>query len=233
MADDNLVLTPGGYRDRSLVHHIPPGHVLDFADGRMVMTDLKTNISQEIPPSEAKGPTLGDGWISFTSWRNTASTPLTQFTSGWQVPQAPTTQNGQTIFLFNAIQPPPGNAILQPVLQWGSSAAGGGPYWSLASWYLGGSGHNFHTDLVRVDVDTVLLGVMNLTGRNENLFNYDCQFSGYTATRLSITNVAQLTDCFETLEAYTVSECGDYPASPSTQFFFIQVDSGNLGQSPE
>ena len=32
---DNLVLTPGGYRDASLVHHLPPGSVLSTANGRL------------------------------------------------------------------------------------------------------------------------------------------------------------------------------------------------------
>ena len=56
--------------------------------------------------------------------------------------------HGQTIFLFNGIEPGDFSHILQPVLQWGPSAAGGGASWSVASWYVGG-GNAFHTNLVR------------------------------------------------------------------------------------
>ena len=34
------------------------------------------------------------------------------------------------------MEPADTSAVLQPVLQWGVSAAGGGNYWAIASWYL-------------------------------------------------------------------------------------------------
>ena len=44
----------------------------------------------------------------------------------------------RTIFLFNGIQN--STSIYQPVLQWGPSAAGGGNFWTVASWYVDGAG---------------------------------------------------------------------------------------------
>ena len=229
MAENTLVLTPGGYRDRSLVHHVPPGHVLDFADGRTAIRNLKTDIATEVPPSKAKGPTLEQGWIASACWVNDTQSPLTQFCSGWQVPKPPTAQDDQVIYLFNGLQPPGGYAILQPVLQWGVSAAGGGAYWSIASWYVVSSGPSFHTNAVPVDVDEVLLGKITLTNRQGAFFSYNCQFSGYPQTELNIVNYPELSCCFEALEAYSMTQCPNYPASPSTRFFFIQVDYGNVG----
>ena len=56
--------------------------------------------------------------------------------------------------------------IDQPVLQWGSSAAGGGKRWSVASWYADSpTGVSFHTDLVDVSVGQSLTGIMWLTGQ--------------------------------------------------------------------
>ena len=47
----------------------------------------------------------------------------------WQVPPPPSVQDsGEVVFLFNGIQNYGTNfGILQPVLQWGVSAAGAGP----------------------------------------------------------------------------------------------------------
>ena len=69
---------------------------------------------------------------------------MSRLTTEWTVPPAPATQNGQTIFLFPGIQN--STMIYQPVLQWGPSAAGGGNYWAVASWYVDGQGgHSFCT----------------------------------------------------------------------------------------
>ena len=86
--------------------------------------------------------------------------------STWTVPPAPSTDSGQTIFLFNGIQNYGTNyGILQPVLQWGPSAAGGGSYWSIASWYVTSGGDAFHTTLIQVDEGDVLIGLMTFTGQ--------------------------------------------------------------------
>jgi hypothetical protein len=226
---DNLVLTPCGFRDKSLVHHVPLGHVLNFQDDRMLITDLRTNISTEIPPSKAKVPALSDGWITDVEWTNVTGAPLFQFASGWQVPQPPQTNSGQTIFLFNAMESN-GNSILQPVLQWGPSAAGGGPNWAVASWYISEQGHTFYTELAPVMNDQILLGEITLIRRQNNNFSYNCAFSGLPATNLYINDFPELTCCYETLEGYNLTQCSDYPNMPSTRFFFIQVNNGIYGK---
>src|SRR5205823_6555965 len=105
----------------------------------------------------------------------------------------------------------PSKAILQPVLQWGVSAAGGGPYWSVASWFVDSSGHAFHTTLVPVSVGDVLVGEMLLTRRSENAFTYVAQFQGIAETSLEIQSADELVWCNETLEAYSITACSDYP----------------------
>ena len=81
-------------------------------------------------------PAFGTGWITYASWTNDTGTPVSRFATTWTVPPEPRTANGQTIFLFNGIQN--STMIYQPVLQWGPSAAGGGSYWAVASWYADG-----------------------------------------------------------------------------------------------
>ena len=54
--------------------------------------------------------------------------------------------------------------IYPPVLQWGPSAAGGGNYWAVASWYADGQGGQaFYSQLVQVsNPGDILVGIMTL-----------------------------------------------------------------------
>lgn len=164
--------------------------------------NLRTKALRDVPevfvrPGEVPG--FGSGWITYAYWLNTTGQPVTEFRSTWQVPPAPTTQSGQTIFLFNGIDPAnPSAPILQPVLQWGGSAAGGGSYWSVASWYVLGNGQAFHTNLVPVSVGDTIAGIMTLESRSGGLFNYKSEFQGIAGTTLPIQNVAELVWCNET-----------------------------------
>ncbi len=133
----------------------------------------------------------------------------------------------QTIFLFNGIQN--STMIYQPVLQGGSSAAGGGPYWSVASWYVDGAGEPAnHSTLVRVNPGDVLTGIMTLTGQTGSQFNCNCQFAGMPDTVLVIQNVQELTWCIQTLEAYALTTCSDYPATTRTAMDVIEIQTGGI-----
>jgi hypothetical protein len=240
-ASEELVLTPGGYRKKSLVHHIEPQHMLDFAkgdvkkmhvSGREVADLGRLEIRKSAEPLMPRNvqhhpgilPALGSGWIAYTSWTNNTGHPVTRFATTWVVPPAPSTDHGQTIFLFNGIQN--STMIYQPVLQWGPSAAGGGSYWAVASWYADGQGGTaFHSNLVRVNPGDVLVGVMTQTGHSGNQFSYNCEFTGIANTGLPITNVQELTWNIETLEAYGVQQCSDYPATNFTSFYAIDLQT--------
>ena len=141
------------------------------------------------------------------------------------MPPEPSNHGSQTVFLFNGIQN--STMIYQPVLQWGPSAAGGGSYWSVASWYADGqNGKSFHTSLQRVAVGQTLTGVMTLTGQSPAGFSYNCEFSGIANTSLPIQNVQELTWCIETLEAYGIKSRADYPATCRTAMRAIELKVG-------
>ncbi|MDQ1536442.1 MAG: hypothetical protein QOE58_835, partial [Actinomycetota bacterium] len=143
---NNLVLTPGGYRDASLVHHVAADTVIDASGGRLrqlsragsVLADHGPMLQRAAGrplhplnvhvPDEKIVPAFGSGWITYASWTNSTGTPVSRFATSWRVPAAPSTSIGQTIFLFNGIQN--STMIYQPVLQWGPSAAGGGANWA-------------------------------------------------------------------------------------------------------
>ena len=246
MAND-LVLTPGGFRPRSAVHLVEPGHSISAAEGMLRILRPGGEVAAEIGQlprrpagvplhpnnvfiPEGLAPALGGGWISYASWTNTTGHPIKSFQTTWLVPPPPLTQSGQTIFLFNGIQN--STMIYQPVLQWGSSAAGGGNYWSIASWYVDGqNGPAFHSQLIPVNPGARLVGVMTLTGQQGSLFSYNCVFQGIANSGYPIQNVEELTYCIQTLEAYSVQKCSDYPAAQRTEMAAIEIQT-TAGQAP-
>jgi len=146
---------------------------------------------------------------------NTGSSPINYFDTTWTVPPAPPKSDGQTIFLFNSIEPQSGDAILQPVLQWGVSAAGGGAYWSIANWW-GYKGVFHHTTLVQVPTGRVLQGIMTLTGQSGSTYNYMSWFNGI-GQGLRVTGVPeQLRWATETLEMYSLKSKSDIPPGQTT-----------------
>lgn len=229
MKNANLVLTPGGFRHKSLVHHIDRDHEVHHSATsrrvRNIHTDQFRAIAEEaILPGQV--PALGSGWICYTGWVNDTGSPITAFRSTWTVPPEPTTGGQQTIFLFNGIDPKnAATGILQPVLQWGASYAGGGQHWSIASWYVSGDGNAYHTDLTQVNVGDRLVGLMTLVGKQGDQFNYVCEFEGIAGTRLAVNSLPELVWCNETLEAYGVTQCSDYPAVDRTTFSSIDVQT--------
>jgi hypothetical protein len=91
---EELVLTPGGYRLKSLVNKIEPGHALRLAEGRLLEIHPSGKILNDfgrIPPRSAGiplmpgnvfllppdllrplelVPALGTGWIAYAGWTN-------------------------------------------------------------------------------------------------------------------------------------------------------------------
>jgi hypothetical protein len=226
------VLTPGGFRHPALVHRIDAGHVIDAASSRLRLLRRDADEVVEVPhvsvqPGDVPG--FGTGWITYAYWQNRTGQPVTDFITRWRVPKAPTSSSGQTIFLFNGIDPSnPSQAILQPVLQWGVSAAGGGNYWAVASWFVDNSGHAFHTNLVQVSEGDLLDGHMALTGQAPNSFSYSSEFTGIANTMLQVQTADELVWCNQTLEAYAITSCSDYPADTLTHMGQIDIRTGQL-----
>jgi hypothetical protein len=242
---EELVLTPGGFRPKSLVHLIEAGHTLRIKDSQIQKVHPSGKIVQVYPeiayrssreplmPGNVnvparKVPSLGSGWITYAYWNNGTGTPISSFATTWVVPPPPSSQDGQLIFLFNGIQN--STMIYQPVLQWGpGSAAGGGNYWAVASWYADGQGGQaFYSNLVTVNPGDTLVGVMTLTGQTGSSFNYNCVFQGIPQTSLPIENVQELTWCAQTLEAYNLTQCSDYPNTLETAMKAIDIQTGSV-----
>ncbi|TDX01643.1 hypothetical protein [Dinghuibacter silviterrae] len=232
MTARGLILTPGGFRPSILIHQMETGQLLqmDGPDIRIMERDTGIVVNklahQAAQPDEV--PALGSGWISYAYWNNGTGQPIALFKCNWQVPPEPESRNNQTIFLFNGIQNFGANyGILQPVLQWGPSAAGGGNTWSVASWYVTAGGNAFFTPLVPVNAGDVLTGVIRCTGQTGNLYNYTCGFEGINGTLLNVNGINELLWCAQTLEAYAVDNFADYPSVYDTRFRGINIVTGN------
>jgi hypothetical protein len=251
LAPTETVLTPVGYRPVGNVHVVPEGMSFNMSEetrnnvsllgGRVVHVNHEVRLVDAAGKvlhvatndgTKVRGTPVGDavdpeatGWVAYASWYNTGSSPISSFTTTWTVPPAPATYDGQTVFLFNSIEPAGGNVILQPVLQYGPSHAGGGAYWAVASWYVVGE-QAYHTSLFQVSVGDYLDAVISLTSTDGNSYNYISLFSNVAGTTFTAVGAAQLVWATETLESYGVTSSSDYPAG-STVFSSIYLDTSD------
>ena len=217
---EETVLTPAGPLPASNVHPVPKGGSINILGNEIQLLDAANNIVHVAQVNNTKLPQWQSGWIAYASWYNTGSSPISYFDTTWTVPPAPVTYNGQLVYLFNSIEPASGTAILQPVLQYGVSPAGGGAYWSVANWYVYGN-NAYHTSLVNVAVGQALDGIIALTSTSASGYNYVSLFNGIGDV-LPLNNSAQLVWATETLEAYGITTGTDYP-SGSTLFYNINL----------
>lgn len=247
---EEMVNTPGGPRPKSKVHWIEPGFHVSGKGGRLQKVDRsgrviedygeKIKLAKDAPRRRdfkaAKktadrvnpAPETGD-WIVNSDWTNDSGSPISYFSTTWTVPPAPATDNGQLIYLFNGMQDAD-DYIFQPVLQWGSSPAGGGSYWSLTSWYAGpiGSGVGLHGTLKKVNTGDVVQGIMTLTGTSGGKFSYLSSFivNGVAEpddNSYAVSDIDELNWAIETLECYYFKAFTDYPDTPLTAFHDIEI----------
>ena len=145
-SEDEMVCTPAGKVIRSKVHYVDSYHYLNIKNGVVKLIDAKTgavakgdnnivnsNRYSENDKSNLKNKKINsitpvdNGWVTYSYWKDSSITPITYFNTNWVVPSPPPTDSGQTVFLFNALEANlhglDSNFIVQPVLQWGPSAA--------------------------------------------------------------------------------------------------------------
>ena len=225
-----LVNTPGGFRRPSFVHVGRAGQSVVKRGGVSHLMDMATAALSEGPASQVAPKAPADqagGWSAWATWNNQTGTSISSFATTWSVPTAPARHDGQLVYLFNGLQDPAGSEILQPVLQWGVSGAGGGNFWSIASWHVDGKGQAFCTPAIPVQPGDKLTGVMTQVAVfNDGTRNYNCQFQGVAGTSLMALGLTELTAAEETLEAYGVDSADAYPATPFTAMAQIEIQVG-------
>ena len=112
--------------------------------------------------------------------------------------------------------------IIQPVLQWGISPAGGGKYWSVCNWFVMSEDHYFHDSLIKVNPGDRLQGVVKRLAITDSTYLYNASFTGY-GEGLDVYNIRYLGRGYLALETYGVRNCIDNPADEKMRMFNIKI----------
>lgn len=225
--------TPHGPRPAENVHFVPEGgevrtvgdeiHLID-ANGKVLHVAPNTHQKVRASPAGSATAPLETGWIAYASWSNPGPSPINHFTTTWNVPSAPADYVGQTVYLFNSIEPGSGDAILQPVLQYGPSPAGGGEFWSVTNWWLVSDQVYFST-LIDVSVGQALTGVITLTGTGAGTWSYTSTFTGLPSSQsITATSTEELVWATETLEFYDYGAGNTLSLLPTGGTSFYNID---------
>ena len=169
-----FVITPFGYFHPSCVLQLAEGNTL-LADGRVQhpngtieaarrcqyphYTSGGIAVPADVKPGDVS-PLVISGWLESVS--ATTTTAYSKLTSTWVVPPEPTTDNGQLLYFFPGFEDIDNViSILQPVMQWGVGFAGGGPYWTAASWNCCINGTTWHSPLIDLNVGDTIVGTIS------------------------------------------------------------------------
>jgi hypothetical protein len=233
-SDADYVLTPAGYRHRSCVHGVESG-------SSVVQTPTGLNVnfgsdSYSIPKCAFPGTrqALPSGWAVYEMYQSTKG--VSSYNGTWVTPGSPKAPQSQTLFTFTGLQnaflegsgPHDSISIIQPVLQWGASAAGGGQYWSIASWYVGNQGTVVYSTLKQIANGAQIQGTMLMNANNTWTIT---AAAGSIVTSINVSPGAAELYVFVTLEVYSVTKCGDYPTG-SIPYTNLSVDVGGQPITP-
>lgn len=160
--------------------------------------------------------------MAYALWVNDSSQPIELFQAEWIVPAEPLLPADQTIFLFIGLQNR--QFILQPVLQWGPSFAGGGPYWSVAHWYTNGqTGETFVSSSRPVAAGMRLRAGIELVAQDGRSFCYKSWFNSHPRLELTLDGMQECLYAFVVLEVHGCAVAGHYPAVDSTLFESLRL----------
>jgi len=183
----------------------------------------------------------GSGWQVFAYYNGTNH--LTEFTGNWVVPPNPSSNGGQILYTFNGLvntyQPGDSDSyldedIIQPVLQYGTTPAGGGNYWAMASWYVTADGTALFSTVLKVKVADTIFGIMQETTPDHWFISGNDTNSG-KSTSLKVSKGATTKFepwAFVTLEVYQVSNCNQYPTNGKILYTNLAITSTSGPETP-
>lgn len=181
--------------------------------------------------SLAHTPGTGNGWVEASVWNLplSAKDNIDYMAGTWIVPSYPS-ESGATIFLFNGIEPKAENWIMQPVLQYGVSAAGGGNYWTIASWLVGPSSAYVSPLEITYPGDSIF-GYTEMTATSGSTKYWQIEAKDQTTGYYSWLDVHTSGQHWTwglaaVLEAYSVTSCSQFPANGRATFYNSTVDHG-------
>jgi len=172
-----------------------------------------------------KEPSIGHAWVEYAS--TTTSSSYGYLYAYWDVPPAPSANDGQIGYLFPGLEDYQDVVtIIQPVLGWNSDFASA---WGIASWNCCASGTTFEAPPTRVNVGDTILGEMfdtcgsgTLSCPSWDIVTYDVTSGNYS----ELLNTSSQGQTFNwafagALEVYNIAQCGDYPNNGSITFYKV------------
>jgi len=229
--------TPIGYAHPSCVHRVPSGShailskkpyggtIVKGADGSIQqLAPCRYPFLKYVKKSNTTGGDFAPGWQAWTTYQSPGLS-FSKFLGFFNVPNVPQTYNDQTLFMFTGLQnenwipgpnqpaPPADFEIIQPVLQYGPSAGGGGEYWSLASWYVTVDAGYLVSEFLQVTAGDEIWGNMTLISP-DTWFIEGLDMNSGISTNLTVTRPRLKTNpwAYCTLEVYDASgDCSEYP----------------------
>jgi len=236
------VQIPGALIRQDCVHEVPNGAQVEengdiTMEGALVAhydacpeEPISTRPRHGAAPQNTYEPSPGNGWVEAVQEEVSLSSGdnIDKIEGTWTVPSAPFT-NGATIFLFNGLEPTVGGLIIQPVLQYGGSYAGGGNYWAIASWMVGKNA--YVSTLETVNPGDTIQGNTYIKSTSGAKLNWAIHAKDLTTGAWS--NLGVWTSGYTwdwaysgVLEMYNVTSCNDFPATDSITFKGNTVDHG-------
>ena len=233
----DYLITPFGYFHSSCVKHLAKGdevrqdekairHANGVSDNiqACAFPHFKADGTKIVGDERGvKDPSIGHAWVEYGS--TTTSTSFSYLYAYWNVPPAPSTNDGQTIYLFPGMEDYADVVtIIQPVLGWNSDYASA---WGIASWNCCVLGTVYEAPPTRVTSGDVILGYMfdtcasgTLSCPTWDIVTYDMDSGAYS----ELLNTSSFGQTFNwafagALEVYNVVQCGDYPSSGFTSFY--------------
>jgi hypothetical protein len=240
------VVTPFGYFHPSCVRAVASRETV-LADGRVQHTDGSVDAIAPVcsyPHYTTRGEvviaggsrvdplTIVHSWIE--DGATTTTTSYGKLTATWPVPSAPTTFDGQTVYLFpGLVDFNTDETIIQPVLGWNAFF---GEVWSIASWNCCPSGTTLYSTPVQVNTGDTIYGLIKsmCSAGTESCSKWKITSQDKTthkSTTLSKTpSEGQTFNWAQSgaLEVYEIVQCSDYPPDDATKFSKVALFDYNF-----
>jgi len=242
--EPHYVHVPGGRQVWSeCVHGVPSGshielarngiHVVRFLNGSMKAIPPCSKPTIITPRTRSEGA-IAPGW---QIWGQIVdSNQIVKFLGNFTVPKAPTAGNFNTgntiVYLFTGLEGTAEEAdIIQPVLQYGKTPAGGGAYWGLASWYVTSGGVAVFSQVINASTGDTIFGNMTQVGQTAWFINGVVDDSaGTNITVNKPGTLKSIPNAYCTLEAYGIQQCSWFPPSGSSCAFSDMLIEDSKGQ---